>query len=66
MNWKGICSVVAYSKYCSGICLRRLNKTTESLSYDSWSPIDDLNPAFPGYLSGMLPLQESTQYLVCD
>jgi hypothetical protein len=63
---ESICKVVAYSKYCLGICLRWLNKTTENLNYDSWCPVNDLNPALPGYQSGVLLLQEATQYLVCD
>jgi hypothetical protein len=65
-EFENICKVVAYSKYCAGICLGWLNKTTENLSYGSWCPVNDLNPALPGYHFGMLLLQEPTQYLVCD
>jgi hypothetical protein len=41
-------------RYCSGICLERLRKTTKDLSHDSRSPGRDLKPGSPEYDGGLL------------
>jgi hypothetical protein len=41
-------------RYCPGICLDGLRKTTKKLSQDSKSVGRDLNPGPPDYKTGVL------------
>jgi hypothetical protein len=53
INLKGSgCGLIL--RYYPGISLEVLRKTTKSLSHDSWSPGQDLNPRSPEYEAEVL------------